>query len=151
VGLLVALALIGGATAVQTGNSGNINTWLEAHKHTPLLWMVDGCALVIFIGIGLFGAAFASFQEHVQQLSEEHSEQLNKLIERTEELSQLNADYSERITGLEAEGEDREQAFEAEVHRLTEQAFHALQGQVEANARQLDAVNLAMQYQRAEL
>ena len=151
VGLLVALALIGGATAVQTGNSSDFQVWMEAQKRTPLLWMVDGCAFVIFLGIGLFGAAFATFQEHTQQLSEEHSEQLNKLIERTEELTQLNADYSERITGLEAEAGEREQGFETEVNRLTEQAFHALQGQVEANARQLDAVNMAMQYQRAEL
>ncbi|HLK55079.1 MAG TPA: hypothetical protein VKU00_00855 [Chthonomonadaceae bacterium] len=151
VGLLVALSLVGGATAVQTGNSRESHIWLEAQRHTPLLWMVDGCALAIFLGIGLFGAAFAGFQEQTQQLSEEHGLQLNKLIERTEELTQLNAEYAERITGLEAEASAREEVFEDEVRRLTQQTLHALEGQVEANARQLDAVNLAMQYQRAEL
>jgi len=150
-GLVVAVVLIAAATALETGNSSNLQVWLRAHAHTPLLWMLDGCSVIIFLGIGLLGVAFNGFQEQARQESDDYAQQLDQLLERTEELAKLNDEYARRIADLEEAGEARQESFQSEARRLTEQAFHALSGQVDANARQLDAVNMAMQYQRAEL
>lgn len=96
--------------------------------------------------------------ERTEKINEEQSERLAQLetlnqnqAKQLEELEALRKEQAERLTQWEIEAQSGKEAFEAEARRLTEQAFRALSGQVEAQARQLDAVNLALQYHRAEL
>jgi hypothetical protein len=115
----------------------------------------------------------------VERLHDEHRAQLEAMLANTEKLEEISARQEDQIAtqvekiasqeeairilseqaavsqqenaNLNAEIDARQEAFETEARRLTEQAFRALSGQVDANARQLDAVNLALQYHRAEI
>lgn len=151
IGLLLALALVGTATALQAHNSSDLQAWLQVQRHDRLLWMLDGCAVLILLGTTLLGATYSRFQEQLRTQSEENARRLAQLAERTEELFRLNGEHAERIGDLETSGADWHAGFEAEARRLTEQAFLALNDHVDMHTRQLEAIHLAMRYQRAEI
>ncbi len=67
------------------------------------------------------------------------------------DLFRQNNSYVERLEALEETGDAWHEGFEGEARRLTEQAFLALSDNIESNAMQLEAVNLALRYQRAEM
>jgi hypothetical protein len=174
-GLLLACILVGYATVRQAGANTSLDGLLAAQSRTPALLALDAAALYILVSCALF-----TFQQRhvvfgvgeVHRLREEHQTQLEAMLTNTAKLEQTNADQADHLTeqeaeivaqqeriqgltaqtaSLRAEIDARQEAFEVEARRLTEQAFRALSGQVDANARQLDAVNLALSYHRSEL
>lgn len=152
--VLFALFFVGCATALQTRYSSYPADWLHAHRVYPVMWLIDLCALYT---LALSGYAIR-YQRLVQlqsremlRLREEHLQQLDELTAQAEELEKTNAAYAEQATSLNEEKKALQSTFEAEARRLTEQAFRALQGQVDANTRQMEAINLALQYHRGEL
>jgi hypothetical protein len=151
---LFALFMIACATALRTGYSSNPATWLLAHKVSPLLWLLDFCVVYTLILMARLIASekYVTHQASaLRRLQEEHHAQLEQMIAQSEELEKRNHDYEQQIVALEEASAARQEAFETEARRLTEQAFRALQGQVEAHTRQLEAVTMAMQYHRAEI
>ncbi len=171
-GILIALLLICAASLirlVETGlDSRYLGNWLLVQQNTPLLWLADVAAFCIVLLMFRAGAEVARSQQQTrahaelaaEQLrrQEEYHRQVEALIARNEQLEKeitaLEEARREReamIASLEREIEVEQRNFEAEARRLTEQAFRAMHGQVEANARQLDAMNMALQYHRAEL
>ncbi len=146
-GLALAGGLVGGATALELSNSKTHVSWIHAQQSTPLLWIVDGCALLILIGSGIYGAAVSGPSKSMYY---ENERQLAALSLTVEELSDTNIEYASRVRALEDAGDNWHTGFEAEASRLTEQAFLALSDNIEANAKQLEAINLALRYQRAE-
>jgi hypothetical protein len=152
--LAVAVMLIICGTAFQTHYSANPQEWLNAHRQTPLLWLVDFTALYTLVLMATLARARRRLYRQAEEmyvLREEHHNQLGAIIARASEVDEINAQQAERLEQVEAEAQSRQESFEAEARRMVEQMFRALQGEVEAHTRQLDAVNLALQYQRAEL
>lgn len=150
----VAVMLVVCGTAFQTNYSGNPQEWLTAHQRTPLLWLVDFTALYTLVLMATLARAHRRVYrqaEEIYVLREEHNNQLGAIIARASEVEEINDQQTEKLEQLEAEAQSRQEAFEEEARRLIEQMFRSLQGQVESHSRQLDAVNLALQYQRAEL
>jgi hypothetical protein len=170
--VLIALLLIGSATLIRLVEtrqpSADIATWIEAQRTTPLLWLMDVAAFSLLFMMFRAGAEVSRSQQlarvhaelAAEQLrqQEEHHRQIEALIARNvlqekqlAEMEEINQERAVMVSSLEAEAETRQREFEAEARRLTEQAFHAMQGTVEAQGRQLDAVNMALQYHRAEV
>jgi hypothetical protein len=149
--IVTALLIVLVATGVQTGGSSDVGEWVRAQGKTPLLWVIDILAVIIALGIGLLGEIQSNYRENMRMHDEEYSKKMTAMLDHTTELAKINDEYADQIASLEAAASARQEALEEEARRLTEQAFRALHGQVEANARQLDAVNMALQYQRGEL
>ena len=170
--LIVSLVLIAtfvlGATVLEVNNSLEPMVWLAAQQHTPLLWEVDAFALLTLLPVFGFASAQKRLSRRPDEISsgrEAHQNQLEQMIRNTDQMDRLNAEQADHITSLEqtvaalqtqlatqeAEALTRRQALETELRQLSEQAFLATRGQVEANTRQMEAVNLAMQYQRADI
>jgi len=142
-GCLIALMVVACATAFHTNYDTDILAWIRAHQRTPLLWLIDFCALYsLLLTLALLNArqSGATQAEGLLRLRTEHHVQLDAMVTRAEELEDANEGYRERIDFL-----------ESEVDRFKERALEAMESAVQANARQLDAVNLALQYHRAEL
>lgn len=153
-GALFVVFLIACATALQTGYSRDPAEWLRAHRTTPLLWLIDFSAVyaLLLTRLLIVSDKFCVNQsQELMRAREEHHMQMDELLVQTEELEKTNAQNQEKIEALEAADATRQESFEQEARRLTEQAFRALQSQVDAHTRQLEAVNLALQYHRAEL
>ena len=125
--------------------------WIHVQRDTPLLWLYDGLILIL---IGLVLTLRSQDQFHKGQmlsLREENRKQMEGLLAHTDELESRCRTYQDQIAGLDAAAQIRDRELEAQARRLTETAFQALQGHMEANGRQLEAVNLALQYHRAEI
>lgn len=168
VSALLIAAFVIGATIVEASNSLNPQAWYWAQRQLPLLWIVDAFALAALVPVCGFAAAQNRLHRRAEETArsrDEHQAQLERMIRGAEHAHQTNAEQADTIAALqntlarlsakletvEANGQARQQALETEARRLAEQAFAAVNGQVEANTRQMEAVNLAMQYQRAEI
>lgn len=150
----VAVMLIICGTAFETRYSSDPAVWLKAHSRTPLLWLIDFTAvytLILMTTIARARRRIYSQAEELYILRAEHNNQLGATLAHTNELEALHEQQAERIEALEREALTQQNSFETEARHLVEQMFHSLQNQVEAHGRQLDAVNMALQYQRAEL
>lgn len=154
---IIALMLIVCATAFQTNYSTLPNDWLQAQRQ-PILWLVDFAALYTLILMGALSRtqryAFRAAEE-MQTLRLEHQNQLESVISQAADLEEKNVEQEERIEELENDMAESHalatQAVSNATNLMTEAGFRTLQAQIEAQARQLEAVNLALQYHRAEL
>jgi DNA repair exonuclease SbcCD ATPase subunit len=135
----------------------------------PVLWVVDVCAMGVVAGSWWAAAVLNHFQSFVDHQARQHAEQLDDMIERTNEIERVNdahierierleaelarqyRDLSDQISTLEAAADARRKVFETETRRISEHAYRLFQSQLENNASQLEAVHVAIQYQRAEL
>ena len=168
VSLLLIAAFVIGATIVESSGSLAPQAWYWAQRQLPLLWIVDAFALAALVPVcGVWDAQNRLHRrtEETARSRDEHQAQLERMIHHAERADQTNAEQAETIAALQntlaqlsakletmqTDGQARQQALEAEAQRLAEQAFASVNGQVEANTRQMEAVNLAMQYQRAEI
>lgn len=168
VSLMLIAAFVMGATIIESNNSSEPMAWLSAQQHREVLWVVDAFALLTLLPVFGFASAQNRLAHKAEEISEgrvEHQKQLEKTLynaghmdrlnaEQTEELvvlEQTVADLKAQLANLQAEVGPRQPMPEQEPRSFAEQAFAALSGQVEANNRQMEAVNLAMQYQRAEM
>lgn len=168
-GTLLAGIIIFVGTALQAKGDLTLSAFLAAQKATPALWALDICAIG-FIGIALgYSAMMNHFHNYIEEVRVQHQDQLDTMIERTVELEEANAEYADRIERLEAEmlrqskdyhdqittlevaADARQALFVSENRRATEIAYRSFQGQLEANIRQLEAVNSSLHYQRSEL
>ena len=169
VGLLVSIALVFFASNLQAGTGSSLAEMMTAQRHTPLLWVVDACAAGFLAGICWYAVMLEQFQSFVDGQATQHLEQLNDMIERTSNLEQVNDSYADRIEQLEAElarqfrdladqvatleaaADTRRQVFEVEARRISEQAHHLFETQLEHNTRQLEALSAALRFQRGDL
>ncbi|MCS6775182.1 MAG: hypothetical protein RMJ43_13450 [Chloroherpetonaceae bacterium] len=150
----VAVMLIVCGTAFETRYSADPEVWLQAHRRSPMLWLIDFTALyTLVLMLTIAGARRRLYRlaEELHVLRNEHHNQLASTVARAAEMDALIEQQAERIEQLEQEARTRQEAFEAEAQRLVAQLFQSLQEQVAAHSRQLEAVNMALQYQRAEI
>jgi hypothetical protein len=150
-GLLIGIVLVCASTNLAAGNRHTARAWMLAQQKNSLLLMIDGCAVIIFLGSSLVGAAIQGLQSATASQSDESTRHIAVLTETVQDLFQLNNGYLSRLEALEQAGDAWHDGFEDEARRLTEQAFLALSDNIETNALQLEAVNLALRYQRAEM
>ncbi len=159
--VLFALSVLACATAFQTGYKAAPSEWLHAHVNSPSLWITDICVVFALVWMSSFARADGLVRlqaAEIRRLQAEYQKQLENMISAADEMDRQNTEYSDRNLQLENELRQtenellrKEKDFELEGRRLTEQTYKALQGQIEANTRQMEAVNMAMQYQRAGL
>ena len=159
-GVLLALTSASLAAWLQAGNSGAAG-WLHAHITTPALWIVDGLSLLVaiaFVYIGALRISLGNQMKEVRRIREEHTGQLDALITQSESLEVQNSaldaqcvENARQIAEMEEQARTRNAEFDRETRRLTEQVLTAVRSQTEANAQQLQAVNMALRYQRSEL
>lgn len=169
IGIIVAVFLVFFASNLQAGSGSSFTELINAQKHAPVLWVVDVCAVGLVAGMWWAAAVLNHFQSFVDHQATQHAEQLDDMIERTNEIERINDAYIDRIERLEAElarqyrdlcdqvatlesaADARRKVFESETWRISEHAYRLFQSQLENNATQLEAVHIAIQYQRAEL
>ena len=169
VGLLVAIALVFFATNLQAGVGSSMSSMIAAQRRAPILWIIDACAVAIVGVMWWYAIILSQFQEFMDHQGKQHHEQLDDMIERTSDLEQLNDSYADRIerleaelarqfkdlsdqvTTLEASSDARRKVFEIETRRISEHAFRIFQAQLEANTRHVEAMSMALQFQRSEL
>ena len=168
ISVVVAVAFVLGATFAEASNSLNPTALWWAQRQLPLLWMVDGFALLALLPV--FGSAIlqtrlARKSEEIAQLRNGHETQMEDMIQHSEEVERINIQQSKslealeatvealsvRLNAMDADNKAHQANMEAEARRLAVDAFTALAGEVQANTRQMEAVSLAMQYQRAEI
>lgn len=153
----MAVMLIVCATAFQTNYSTRPEDWIEAQRQ-PILWLVDFTAVYTLILMAALSRtqqlAFRS-EDEKHTLRQEHQNQLESLIVQAADLEEKNVGQEERIEELKGERaathSEAAQAVATASNLLTEAGFRTLQAQIEAQARQLEAVNMALQYHRVEL
>ena len=169
IGTMLALALVFIGSSLVAGQGSGLNQMIAAQRTNPVLWLVDGCALAILGGMWFYSLMLNHFQGYLENQSNQHIDQLNEMIERTNELEVVNEeyadkidrmdgdisrqrrDYSDQITTLEAAAEARHQVFESETRRIAESAYQAFQRQFIDTSRQLESMNLGIQFQSGEL
>ena len=147
-GLVTALLVVGMATELQTGNSTDPNVWMRAHRHVPLLQMLDLSAAFLFVVIGTYGLTVSRLQLQLRHQAEDFGDQMQSLVHRNDELSKVNEEYAEQIASLEA--------AQTEPPALTmgdssQRVVAALHWQVDAQARQLEAVHKTLEHQHEAL
>jgi uncharacterized coiled-coil protein SlyX len=155
--VIVAVMLIVCATAFVTNYSSQPSDWVAAQRQ-PILWLVDFTALYTLMLMATLSRtqryAFRAAEE-MHTLRLEHQNQLESLIAQAADLEEKNVAQEERIeeleTGIAESHSTASQAITSATNLLTEAGFRALQAQIEAQARQLEAVNLALQYHRVEI
>src|SRR5437763_1607370 len=89
VGLLAGLALALFATLLQAQGAGTFAAMLGAQRSSPLLWVIDACALSVPAGLVWAARLIDQFQGFVEQQADQHHEQLIGMIERANELEQV--------------------------------------------------------------
>jgi len=169
IGIIVAVILVFFASNLQAGSGSSLSELINAQKQAPVLWIVDACAVGLVAGMWWAAVILNHFHNFVDHQASQHAEQLDDMIERTNEIERINDAYIERIERLEAElarqyrdlsdqiatlesaADARRKIFETETRRISEHAYRLFQSQLENNASQLEAVHIAIQYQRAEL
>ena len=133
---------------------GSLTRWTMAHRDIPLLWLIDFCALYTFI---LLASAITSWdrakrrETELVSLRQEHLSQLEAVVAQASDFDRENAELQDKISSLEESRALSVQDHDREARELAEQVFRAIQGQMEAQGRQLEAVNLALQHHRAEI
>jgi len=143
-GLVTALLVVGMATALQSGNSTDPHVWLWVHHHVPLLQMLDLSAAFLFVVIGTYGLTVSRLQLQLRHQAEDFGDQMQSLVHRNDELAKVNEEYAEQIASLEA--------VNSEPPALTmgdssQRVVAALHWQVDAQARQLEAVHKTLEHQ----
>jgi hypothetical protein len=169
VGFLAASILIVFASNLQAGSGSSLMEMLNAQRRTPLLWVVDACALGLLGAVGWYAVLLNQFQKVTSHQAQQHIEQLDDMIERANELERVNDDYSDRIERLEAElhrqtrdltdqiatleaaSDARRGMIEAETHHLPGTSLDSFLTSLDANTRQVEAMNMAVQFQRGEI
>lgn len=169
VGTLVAVALIFFASNLQAGSGSSLAQMAYAQRRTPTLWIVDACAVAFLACVWWIAVLIDHFQTFVDHQSRQHYEQLDDMIERTTQLEQVNDSYCDRIERLEAElarqfrdlvdqistleaaADARRRVFEMETRRISEHAYRLFEAQLQRNTSQVEAVQIALQFQRSEL
>ena len=124
----------------------------------PSFWLLGFSVIVSVVLYSTYEVMISSKGQDTSALSAAHDSQIDKLITESGRLDELNTTYCETIESLEKELDELKNANAQQltVHTeeksvLNQQIVTAVQGQVEANTRQMEALNLAMQYQRGEL
>ena len=148
--VIIAFMFVACATALATNYSRNVGEWGQAHLKNPLLWLLDFCALYTLLLTAVLMRQQDSLGKQsalVLQLREEHHRQLEATIANTDILEQNYAETCEKLEALQTQAQE----WETEKQKLREQTLYAVEAQMAAHARQLEAVNLAMQYHRAEI
>ena len=179
VSLVIVAAFVLGATYALASNSLNPTALWWAQRQLPVLWMVDGFALLALLPV--FGSAILQTRlsrrtEELAAARNEHQTQMEDMVQHTNKTERINLNQAKSVEALEAtvaalnarldaldaanqarqEGLDaankaHQERMEAEMRKMAVDAFAALANEVQANTRQMDAVSLAMQYQRAEI
>lgn len=103
IGTLTAGTLIFIATCIQCGNDLSFVTLIDAQRRTPLLWMIDLCAMAMIAAAWWYTAMLEQFRVTLDLHTDSHAEQLDRMIARTLEAEQLCDSQSQRIEQLEAE------------------------------------------------
>lgn len=147
-GLVIALLIVALATGLQTHGSTNPNVWMGAHLHTPLLQMLDLASLFLFVVIGFNGVMVSRLQFQLRHQAEDFGDQMQSLLHRNEELVKVNEEYAEQIAALEVE---QETPPALSLGDTGQKVIAALHWQVDAQARQLEAVHQALAQQHAAL
>jgi hypothetical protein len=152
--IIMAVMLVVCATAFQTNYSARPEDWIAAQRQ-PILWLVDFTAVYTLILMSALSRTQQFSAQEIYTLRQEHQNQLEALIAQAADLEEKNVAQEERIEDLEGEMTETHsvatQAVATASNLLTEAGFRTLQAQIEAQARQLEAVNMALQYHRAEL
>lgn len=143
-GLVTAVLIVALATGLQTGGSTDLNVWLWAHRHLFLLQMLDMASAFLFVVISLYGLTVSRLQMQLQHQAEDFGDQMQTLVHRNEELSKVNEEYAEQIASLEA-GQEAPAALS--TGEGSQRVIAALHWQVDAQARQLEAVHRALEQQ----
>jgi hypothetical protein len=168
VSLLLIAAFVIGATIIESSYNLNLVAWMWAQRQLPMLWVVDTFAILALVPVFKSAAAQkhqAGKSEEMAQMQDAHLDQIEQMLHNAVKSEQDNARQAEQISVLQQTVKElsaklesmktdaviRHQALEEEALRIAAQAFSALMDRVEANARQMEAVNLAVQYQRAEI
>ncbi len=168
ISVVVAVAFVLGATFAEASNSLNPTALWWAQRQLPLLWLIDSFALLALLPV--FGSAIlqtrlAHKSEEITQLRSQHETQMEDVVQHSEEVERINIQQSKslealeatvealsaRLNAMETDNRAHQANMEAEARRLAVDAFTTLAGEVQANTRQMEAVSLAMQYQRAEI
>ena len=147
-GLTTALLIVALATGFQTGGSRDPNAWMWAHRHVPLLQMLDLASAFLFVVIGLYGLTVSRLQMQLQHQSEDYGDQMQTLLHRNEELAKVNDEYADQIAALET-GQTERPALS--MGDSSQRVVAALHWQVDAQAQQLEAVHTALDEQRSLL
>ena len=147
-GLTTALLIVALATGLQTGGSRDPNAWMWAHRHLPLLQMLDLAAVFIFVVISIFGLAVSRLQVQLQHQSEDYGDQMQTLLHRNDELAKVNDEYAEQIAALETGGIESPALLMGDS---SQRVLSALHWQVDAQAQQLEAVHRALEQQHDAL
>jgi len=147
-GLTTALLIVALATGLQTGGSADPRVWLWAQRHVPLLQMLDLASLFLFVVIGLYGLTVSRLQVQLQHQAEDFGDQMQTLLHRNDELAKVNEEYAEQIAALEGE---KEEPPALSMGDSGQRVIAALHWQVDAQARQLDAVHQALEHQHNAL
>ncbi len=150
----MAVMLVVCATAFQTNYSARPQDWIEAQRQ-PILWLVDFTAVYTLILMSALSRTQQFSAQEIHNLRQEHQNQMEALIVQAGDLEEKNVAQEERIEELQSEMTETPsvaaQAVSAASNLLTEAGFRTLQAQIEAQGRQLEAVNMALQYHRVEL
>src|SRR5580658_4413677 len=106
VGVMLAGVLVSAATNLAAGGKLTGAAWMRAQQHTPLLWMVDGCGVIIFLISWMLGAALAGLQGQSVSQTDENARHIEVLTETLQDLFRQNSDYAARIEALEDAGDN---------------------------------------------
>ena len=156
-GLVTALMIISLATGLQTRGSVDPKVWWLAHRHGPVLQMLDLAALFVFVVIGLYGLTVSRLQMQLQHQAEDFGDQMQTLLHRNDELVKVNEEYAEQIAALEAvratppalmAGDDSPALTMGDSQQRIIAALH---WQVDAQAQQLEAVHRTLEHQHHAL
>jgi hypothetical protein len=147
-GLATALLIVALATGLQTGGSTDSTVWLRAHRHNPLLQMIDLASTFLFVVIGLYGLTVSRLQLQLRHQAEDFGDQMQSLLHRNEELMKVNEEYAEQIAALEIDPAEKS-AFS--LGDGTQRVVAALQWQVDAHAQQLESIHRTLEQQHNAL
>lgn len=169
IGVMLAVAIVFIASSLIAGSGSGLSQMIEAQRTNPILWLVDALALSVLGGLWFYALMLNHFQGYMESQSNLHVEQLNEMIERTNQVENANGeyadrvdrmeldmtrqrrDYSDQISTLEGAAEARHQVFEHETRQIAEHAYNAFQDRMIETTRQLETMAMSIQYQRGEL
>ncbi len=147
-GFTTALLMVALATGFQTGGSTDPNAWMWAQRHVPLLQILDLASFFVFVVIGLFGLTVGRLQVELQHQAEDFGDQMQTLLHRNDELAKVNEEYAEQIAALESQQEEPPALAMGDSNQRVISALH---WQVDAQARQLEAVHRTLEHQQDTL
>ena len=168
-GLAAAALLISVATSLQAGIGSDADALMNAQRRTPLLWIVDACAIGLVIGIWWFAVMSSHFKDFVDHQAAQHQAQLDTVVERSLDLEVINdhnngeisrieldiarrfRELTDQIAVMERASEARHTALALETRRVAEHSFRQLENRLDSNTGQVDAMSVTLQYHRGEL